>query len=125
MTSVQNGSPTPALISGLLIAGLGYGIGLPSLIKIVIGGMGSRHAGLASGMVITVLQISAALGVAIIGGVFYSALGGHDDAHAYTHTFSTGLYCNITVLLLTALLSLALGRSKTAIAAGATAACRN
>lgn len=123
MTSVQNGSPTPALISGRLIAGLGYGIGLPSLIKIVIGGMGSRHAGLASGMVITVLRISAALGVAIIGGVFYSALGGHDDAHA--HAFSTGLYCNITVLLLTALLSLALGRSKTAIAAGATAACRN
>lgn len=70
MTSVQNGSPTPTLISGLLIAGLGYGIGLPSLIKIVIGGMDSRHAGLASGMVITVLQISAALGVAIIGGVF-------------------------------------------------------
>ena len=124
VTSVQNGSPTLGLISGLLIAGLGYGIGLPSLIKIVIGGMDSRHAGLASGMVITVLQISAALGVAIIGGVFYSALGGHDDAHAYTHAFSTGLYCNIAVLLLTALLSLALGSTKTTTAVGAPAVSR-
>lgn len=121
MTSVQNGSPTPALISGLLIAGLGYGIGLPSLIKIVIGGYGqpSCRTGLWHGDYRTANQCRAC--VAIIGGVFYSALGGHDDAHA----FSTGLYCNIAVSLLTALLSLALGRTKTAIAAGATAACRN
>jgi len=56
---------------------------------------------------------------------FSTAHWAADDAHAYTHAFSTGLYCNITVLLLTALLSLALGRTKTAIADGATAACRN
>jgi len=52
-------------------------------------------------------------------------LGGHDDAHAYTHAFSTGLYCNIAVLLLTALLSLALGRTKTTLAVGAPAVSRH
>ena len=44
---------------------------MPSVIKAVLGGVDQRHAGLASGMVISTLQIGAALGVAIIGGVFY------------------------------------------------------
>ncbi len=63
-------------------------------------------------MVITALQVSAALGVAIIGGVFYSALHGRSDAPAYAHAFATGLLCNIAALASIALLSLALGRTR-------------
>ena len=41
----------------------------------MIGGIDQRHAGLASGIVISTFQIGAALGVAIVGGVFFSVLG--------------------------------------------------
>jgi hypothetical protein len=61
-------------------------------------------------MVITALQISAALGVAIIGGVFYTALGSARDATAYAHAFATGLACNVVALAIIALMSSFLGR---------------
>ncbi|WP_429348671.1 hypothetical protein [Paraburkholderia sp. Clong3] len=48
-------------------------------IEAVIGGVPTKHAGLASGVVISTFQIGSALGVAIIGGVFYGALG---ESHA-------------------------------------------
>jgi EmrB/QacA subfamily drug resistance transporter len=103
--------PHRLLFPGLTIAGLGFGVAMPSLIRVVISGVETHHAGLASGMVITALQISAALGVAIIGGVFYSALNGRETPSAYAHAFATSLSCNIVALLIIALLSLALGRT--------------
>ena len=64
---------------GLVCAGLGFGTVMPSVIKAVIGSIDQRHAGLASGIMISTFQIGAALGVAIIGGVFYGALGTRQD----------------------------------------------
>ena len=60
---------------GLACAGIGYGIVMPGIIKAVIGDIDERHAGLASGMVMTALQIGSALGIAIVGGFFYISLG--------------------------------------------------
>ena len=48
------------LASGLVVAGVGFGIMMPSVIKAVIGGIDQRHAGLASGIVISTFQIGAA-----------------------------------------------------------------
>ncbi len=93
---------------GLAIAGIGFGVSMPALIKVVIGSLAPRHAGLASGVVITALQVSAALGVAIIGGVFYSVLGQRSDEAAYAHAFVVGLACNVGMLLAIAALALAL-----------------
>jgi MFS family permease len=91
---------------GLVVAGVGFGIVMPSVIKAVIGGVDQRHAGLASGIVISTLQIGAALGVAIIGGVFYTALGTGQTPGAYAHAFTLALGCNVALLALCALLSL-------------------
>jgi EmrB/QacA subfamily drug resistance transporter len=91
---------------GLVVAGLGFGIVMPSVIKAVLGGVDQRHAGLASGMVISTLQIGAALGVAIVGGVFYRALGTDQTIGAYAHSFVLALGCNIALITLAALLSL-------------------
>ena len=91
---------------GLVGAGLGFGIVMPSVIKAVLGGVDQRHAGLASGMVISTLQIGAALGVAIVGGVFYRVLGSDQTAGAYAHAFALALGCNIALITLAALLSL-------------------
>lgn len=104
--------PHDAMNPGLIVAGLGFGVAMPSLIRAVISSVHTEHAGLASGMVITALQISAALGVALIGGVFYSALRGQETSAAYAHAFATGLSCNVGALLVISLLSLGLGRTR-------------
>jgi EmrB/QacA subfamily drug resistance transporter len=92
--------------TGLGLSGLGFGTIMPSVIKAVIGGIDQRHAGLAAGVVLSALQIGSALGVAIIGGIFYSALGQSETLNAYAHAMTHGLACNILLLALGGLLSL-------------------
>jgi len=91
---------------GLICAGVGFGIVMPSVIKAVIGSLDPQHAGLASGIMISTFQIGAALGVAIIGGVFYSALGNGQDPTAYAHAFVAALACNVALLAFGGLMSL-------------------
>ena len=93
---------------GMIVAGVGFGIVMPAVIKTVIGGIDPRHVGLASGIMISTFQIGAALGVAIIGGVFYTAIGSRADAHTYADAFALALGCNVMLLVLGAALSLRL-----------------
>lgn len=95
---------------GLVVAGVGFGIVMPSVIKAVLGSVDQRHAGIASGVVISTFQIGAALGVAVIGGAFYYALGAEQTITAYAHAFTLALGCNVALLALAALLSLWLAR---------------
>lgn len=98
------------LAIGLVVAGVGFGIVMPSVIKAVIGGVDRRHAGLASGIVISTFQIGAALGVATIGGIFFSILGTGKQLGAYSHAFGVALGCNVALLALGGVLSLWLPR---------------
>jgi EmrB/QacA subfamily drug resistance transporter len=91
---------------GLVCGGLGFGTVMPSVIKAVISSIDQRHAGLASGIMISTFQIGAALGVAIIGGIFYSVLGTRPDPDAYAHAFAVALGCNVALLALGGWLSL-------------------
>ena len=63
-------------------------------------------AGLVGGMVNSTLQVSAALGVAVLGGLFYTALGTHTDAASVTAAFAITLFgvaaCHATGALLAA-----------------------
>jgi MFS family permease len=93
-------------------AGLGFGVLTPSVIKAVITGVSQRHAGLVSGIVISTFQIGAALGVAMVGGVFFSILGAGQDLAAYSHAFGLGLGCNVALLALGGGLSLWLPSEK-------------
>jgi EmrB/QacA subfamily drug resistance transporter len=110
---VAIGEAFPALLPiGLVVAGLGFGTVMPSLIEAVIGGLDQRYAGLASGIFISTFQIGAALGVAIIGGIFYSALGMNPDPDAYAQAFTLGLGCNVVLLAASAVLSLRIARAQ-------------
>ena len=102
---------------GLAVAGLGFGILTPSVIKAVISGVDQRHAGLASGIVISTFQIGAALGVAIVGGVFFSVLGAGQQLAAYSYAFGVALGCNVALLALGGVLSLWLPRQSQPIIA--------
>lgn len=105
-----------ALELGLVVAGVGFGIVMPSVIQAVLGGVDQRHAGLASGVVISTFQIGAALGVAVIGGVFYHVLDGGQTAGAYARAFTMALGCNVALLAFGALISLWLAADRSAVA---------
>lgn len=96
---------------GLVVAGVGFGIVMPSVITAVVGGIDHRHAGLASGIVISTFQIGAALGVALIGGIFFSVLGSRRDIVAFSHAFGIALGCNVALLVIGGILSLWLAAS--------------
>jgi EmrB/QacA subfamily drug resistance transporter len=113
MLSVDKVLPQ-SLEIGLICGGLGFGTVMPSIIKAVIGSIDQRHAGLASGIMISTFQIGAALGVAIIGGVFYGALGTRQGPDAYAHAFTLALGCNVALLALAGVLSLWLPRERPA-----------
>lgn len=99
---------------GLAVAGIGYGIVMPSVIKAVIGTIDPRHAGLASGIVISAFQVGAALGVAIIGGIFYGILSTDHGASAHAHAFTVALSCNVVLLVIGGILSTRLPRDRRA-----------
>lgn len=102
-----------SLRTDLFIAGIGFGIVMPVVIGAVIGGVDPRHAGLASGIAISTFQIGSALGVAVIGGMFYSALGAGRDLASHAHAFAIALGCNVAFLVIGALLSLRLWAPQT------------
>nr|WP_246661225.1 MFS transporter [Rhizobium sp. ERR1071] len=102
---VADGSSAYMQLS-LAVAGIGFGIVMPSVIKAVIGNIEQRHVGLASGVVISTFQVGAALGVALVGGVFFNMLGAASDLTSYSHAFAVALCCNVALLALGAVCSL-------------------
>ena len=64
------------LVPGLLVDGLGMGMVLAPLTVTVLARVTPQHAGSAAGVLSTVQQVGNALGVALLGIVFYGALGG-------------------------------------------------
>ena len=63
------------LLPALLVCGLGLGSVVAPLVKIVLAGIRAQDAGSASGVLTTVQQIGGAVGVALIGVVFFGLLG--------------------------------------------------
>jgi len=77
----------PALVGD----GAGMGLAIGPLAAGAMGRVAPHHTGAASGVVSTVMQVGGAVGVAVIGIVFYSALGSSTTPAAYTHAFTAGL----------------------------------
>ncbi|MGB9999053.1 MFS transporter [Streptomyces pseudogriseolus] len=75
---------TPWAAAPLALIGFGQGLALPSLIRITVTHIPRAFAGLASGLVSATLQISAALSVAIIGGIFYATADAYGSTEAVT-----------------------------------------
>jgi hypothetical protein len=69
------------LVPGLALAGFGMGIALTALIDAAMGGVEPAYAGAVSGVMSTAQQVGNALGVAVVGMVFFGAVDG-GYAHA-------------------------------------------
>jgi hypothetical protein len=83
------------------------------VINTVVGsrGVSGEDAGSAAGLFLTTARSSIALGVAAIGGVFFSRLGPTPNAASYLDALSSALSCNLVLQIATFLLVLLLPRA--------------
>lgn len=89
----------------LAMIGIGQGIAHPALVRLNVDQVEERWAGLAAGVVSAVLQISAALSVALVGGVFFSMVPDGASAQAVTTGFSVASLLIAAALAIAAALS--------------------
>lgn len=82
-----------AMSAVLLVQGAGLGLVMAPLAGTVLAGVPGAHAGVASGVMSTVQQVGNALGVALLGIVFYGAAGPRGDAAALAPAFGASLLC--------------------------------
>jgi EmrB/QacA subfamily drug resistance transporter len=66
----------------IFVFGLGMGLILPSLADVILGTVHERHAGAASGVINTGMQVGNGIGVALIGVILFSAIGSHAASSA-------------------------------------------
>lgn len=81
--------------------GLGNGMVLPFLLNIVLDNVPARYAGVSAGIFSTFQQIASALGICIIGGVFYQSLSG-ETASAYKWALDQSLIAGICCMVVVA-----------------------
>jgi EmrB/QacA subfamily drug resistance transporter len=86
-----DGSVSAWLILAMVPVGGGMGLAIPPLINLVLRAVPPSDAGAASGMLVTSQQIGNALGVAIVGTIFFGELGSATSAAAHGDAFSVSL----------------------------------
>ncbi|HEX4203995.1 MAG TPA: MFS transporter [Ktedonobacteraceae bacterium] len=97
----------PQLLLPFLAMGFGEGMILAPLIPMILTNIRAQHAGAASGVLTTIMQIATALGVAVIGIVFFGNLGATPPgqalqlARSYGHAFVVSL---VAILVLAAII---------------------
>ena len=98
-----NGSPWP-IVPGLVVSGAGLALLVIPLVNVVLAAVPAEVAGGASGLFSTAQQLGGALGVALLGSVFFGYLNGHSFEAALVHTapYAMGAFalCGVLALLL-------------------------
>jgi Na+/melibiose symporter-like transporter len=94
----------------LLIYGTGQGFVMPTLISTILINIKGHDAGSAAGVLSTVQHVSFAMGVAVIGTVFFASLGGDNGVTSFLHALRTAFSVNIALLAVTFILMLQIPR---------------
>jgi EmrB/QacA subfamily drug resistance transporter len=93
-------SPWP-LLAGLAVAGAGLGLLVVPLVNVVLAAVPAGSAGGASGTFSTAQQLGGALGIAILGTIFFAHTGAHlNHAFAITAPVAAGAYSLAALLCL-------------------------
>jgi len=100
LAETADASSALVLVPGLAVVGFGSGMVLVPLSATVLADVDARHAGAAAGVLSTAQQLGGALGVAVLGVVFYRSLG----MAAFSHAFTVSLYVLAGVTLAAAAL---------------------
>jgi MFS family permease len=104
---VGNGSDPWPVVPGLVLAGAGLSLLIIPLVNVVLAAVPHEVAGGAGGMFSTAQQLGGALGVALVGTVFFGQL----ESHSFTDAFEHSAPIVIGLFVGAALLSLALPRT--------------
>ncbi|MFI6180253.1 MFS transporter [Nonomuraea sp. NPDC051191] len=103
------------LALALFVGGLGLGLAAPILVNVVLAGVPGRAAGAAGGVLSTVNQVGGAVGIAVLGTIFFASVtGSATGAPAlpdYSHAFGIVLVVSAALYLITALVMLALPKA--------------
>ncbi len=100
--SIGVGGPASLLVPALLIDGAGMGLVMAPLVATVLAGLPDRLGGAAAGVLAAVQQLANALGVALIGLVFFGALGRGAEPAAYAGAVRASLSCLAALALVLA-----------------------
>ncbi|MEH8568971.1 MFS transporter [Klebsiella quasipneumoniae subsp. quasipneumoniae] len=114
-TMTGTSPPMPPLALLLFVTGLGQGLAMPTLVRMVTGRVAPEFSGMIAGVTSSTLQISTALSVAIIGGIFYSMLENGRSGANITHAFIVALLTMAVCLAMGAGLSIRLIRRSTGL----------
>ena len=88
-----------ALVPGLVLIGAGMGLGITPLATIIMSSMEAAEAGAASGALSTMQNVGNAIGVAIIGVIFFGALhSGFAEAFELSLAALAGILVVVAVL---------------------------
>ncbi len=106
------------LLLPLLVAGTGSGLFIAPNAQFIIATVGRQDAGAASGVIATMQRLGTAIGIAIIGSVFFGTLSipaqgsptANDLAVAFTHSATSALAVSASFAVLAFLLVFALPR---------------
>jgi MFS family permease len=109
--------PFLALCAALLLIGLGMGLSIPTMVRVIVERVAAHRAGLVGGMVNSTLQVSAAISVAVLGGVFYAVLGQRTDPQAVAQAFAVTQLLVAACHVAGAMLAAGLGQRRPARAA--------
>jgi EmrB/QacA subfamily drug resistance transporter len=72
---IGTGGSVLTLVPGLILVGAGMGLGITPLATLIMAGMKPEHAGATSGVLATAQNVGGAIGVAVIGVLFFGAAG--------------------------------------------------
>lgn len=103
------------LIPAFVVLGTGQGLLMTPLLNAILSGIHEGHAGSASGVLSTMQQVGGALGVAIVGILFFAALdharaGGAAEPTAYAQAFTAAAIYGAAATAITLALLFALQR---------------
>jgi EmrB/QacA subfamily drug resistance transporter len=104
---VGTGSDPWPVVPGLVVTGAGLSLMIIPLVNVVLAAVPHEVAGGAGGIFSTAQQLGGALGVAVVGTVFFSQL----ESHPFTQSFEHSAAVVIGLFLAAAVLSLALPRT--------------
>jgi MFS family permease len=90
------------LLPGMVVVGLGNGLALPSIIGRVLIRIPGPRAGMAAGALTTAQQFGNAIGVTVLGTVFFSVLGSAPTLHNYVTAMAVaaGICAALAVMIL-------------------------
>jgi EmrB/QacA subfamily drug resistance transporter len=108
--------PWPLLAPPLALSGLGMGTAIPTMVRVIVERVEPHRAGLVGGIVNSTLQCSGALGVAVLGGLFFTAVGTHTDPATIARGFATTLLAIAACHAGGALLATGLGQRRLPVA---------